>query len=68
MLEGIKEVTHTFLHKDSNMQSQAAEYPSPIRDMNNAHDSGCGRRKRKDVNGVLCVKQTAPTSSFNKLS
>ena len=67
MSEGVEEATHAFLQKGSNMQRQAAEHPSPIRDMNNVHESRCGRRKRKDAKGVVCVERTVPLASFCKL-
>ena len=68
MLEGIQKATHTFLQWGDNMQNQAAEHSSPIRDMDNVHGSaGCGRKKEKNAKGVVCVDQTAPNSQPTKL-
>ena len=51
--EGIKEAVHSLLQKGSKMQKQKPEHPSPVRDLRNVHDSGSGRKKRKDVKGEM---------------
>ena len=67
MSKGVNAAPHTFLQKGNNMWRQTAEHPSPIRDTHNVHGSGCGRRKRKDAKGDVCVERTAPTTAFCKL-
>ena len=52
MTEGIKEATYGLLQRGSKMRTQAPDHPSPVRDMRNVHDTGCGKRKRLDAKGV----------------
>ena len=52
MAEGIKEATHALLQRGSKMRTRAPEHPSPVRDLRNVHDTGCGKRKRSDAKGV----------------
>ena len=35
------------------MRMQNIEHLSPVRDLTNFDDSGCGRKKRKDAKGVV---------------
>ena len=58
MSEGITESAHAFLQRGASMRQRTAEHPSPVRNMNNAHDTGRGRKNRADAKGVVCVGRT----------
>ena len=60
MLEGIKEAAHLLLQHGPKMRKQKPEHPSPVRDLRNVHDSGCGRKKRKDLKGAVSTERSAP--------
>ena len=58
LLEGIKEASHMLLlQQRKEGRNQAPEHPASVRDLRDVHDSGYGRKKRKDANGVVHTRQ-----------
>ena len=50
------------------MRQKDAELPSPVRDLKNAHDTGCRWKKRMDRKGMICNDQSAASIiNSNKL-
>ena len=60
LLEEIKEAAHSLLQHGPVRRKQAPEHPSPPRDLMNVHDSGCGRKKRKDTKGAVSAERLPP--------
>ena len=56
--ERIKEATHSFLQVGLETRKQKPEYPSSVRDLRNAHDSGSRRKKKKDAKGDVCAERS----------
>ena len=48
------------------MRKQTTERASPVIDMKNVHNTRCGRKKRMEAKGAVCIGSTAPRISVNK--
>ena len=69
LAERMKEATHDLLQRGGKMKTRAPDHPSPVRDMRSVYDTGCGKRKGFDANGVNTTTLRAPTAAplSNKL-
>ena len=67
MAHRIKEATHALLQRGIKMRTRAPEHPSPVRDLKNVHDTGCGKRKRLDAKGVTTrsIARAAPVEGVS---
>ena len=60
MAKGVKEATHALLQRGSTTRTRALDHPSPVRDMRNVHNIGCGKRRRSDAKGVTTRARAVP--------
>ena len=50
------------------MKNGVINHPSPVKDVENAPNIGCGRKKHTDAKGVICIRCTGCTNEPSKLS
>ena len=64
MSEGaIKEEAHVFLQRGEKMRTRASDHPSPVRDVTCVYDTGCGKRRRSDANGLTAAAAATTTTT-----